>query len=264
MRPATALLPIVLAAPFAPAAAVAATPIDSVARTGAPADTAGRFVQRQVTVDGELHRFAVWLPPGFAARATWPAIVFLHGAGECGRDGTAPTRIGLGPALSARPGRWPFVVVFPQKPRPEEEWEERERMVLAVVDKARKEFKIDPQRIALAGLSQGGHGAWMIGARHPERWSCLVPICGYGRARTVASRVAHLPVWAFHGLRDDLVNPEDSRQIAAEIARERERLSLPLDDVRLTLYPEANHNSWDPAFAEPELPGWILGHPREH
>ncbi len=29
-------------------------------------------------------------------------------------------------------------------------------------------------------------------------------------------------------------------------------------EARLTLYPEANHDSWDPAIAEPDLPAWIL------
>lgn len=234
----------------------------------APADTAppdtsvGRYVQRRVWVGGESRAFSVWLPRGFASRASWPAILFLHGAGECGSDGRRPTGIGLGPSLDASPSRWPFVVVFPQKPQPNEEWEERESLILAVLDHAQSEFRIDKRRVALAGLSQGGHGVWMMGARHPERWSCLVPICGYGRAATVASRVARLPVWAFHGLLDDVVNPDDSKQIAKAIVREREQLGLDLDQVRLTLYPEANHNSWDPAFAEPELPGWILGHVR--
>lgn len=230
----------------------------STAAPDAPAAT-GRFVTRQVHVGREPHRFAVWLPPGHTTERPWPAIVFLHGAGECGTDGIAPTRIGLGPELIEHPERWPFVVVFPQKPLDTEEWPEREAIVLAALDRARREFNLD-ERVALAGMSQGGHGVWMIGARHPERWSCLVPICGYGRARSVASRIARLPVWAFHGLRDDIVNPMDSRVIMASLRAEEERLGLHAKDSRLTLYDEANHNSWDPALDEPELPEWILRH----
>src|SRR5262245_18870911 len=78
----------------------------------APADTA-RFVFRDVAVGGERHRYAAWLPRGFDASRTWPAIVCLHGSGECGSDGVKPTAIGLGPQLKAHPERWPFVVVFP-------------------------------------------------------------------------------------------------------------------------------------------------------
>ncbi|MFI5370683.1 MAG: hypothetical protein ACHQ52_03925, partial [Candidatus Eisenbacteria bacterium] len=82
--------------------------------------------------------------------------------------------------------------------------------------------------------------------------------------RTVSPRVARLPVWAFHGLRDDLVDPNDTRRIVAGIRDDRARLGLDSTLVRMTLYPDANHNSWDPAFAEADLPGWILGQPPTH
>ena len=223
-----------------------------------PADT-GRFVERQVHVGREAHRFSVWLPPGFESRRDWPAILFLHGAGECGTDGVKPTKIGLGPELMEHPGRWPFVVVFPQKTLEVEEWEEQEATVLAVLDRARKEFRFD-ERVALAGVSQGGHGVWTLGARHAERWTCLVAVCGYGRAKTTASRIARLPVWSFHGLRDDVVDPMNTRLIMAALRTEEEKLGLGAIDSRMTLYDEANHNSWDPAFDEDELPGWILKH----
>lgn len=224
----------------------------------APDSTApGRLVVREALSGGTAHRFAVWLPPGFNPKRRWPAIVFLHGSGECGADPLAPTRIGLGPVLAAHPASWPFVVVFPQKPVEEEEWEERDSLVLAELDAATREFSIDRKRIALGGMSQGGHGAWVLGAWHPERWSCLIPICGYGRAKTIAPRIAPLPVWAFHGLRDDIVDPADAQNIVAAVREERAKLGLDPNGARLTLYPDANHNSWDPACAEPGLAPWI-------
>jgi predicted peptidase len=218
----------------------------------------GRVVPRTLTIAGQAHRYAVWLPPGHDSRRAAPAIVFLHGAGESGGDGERPLRVGLGPALAARPERWPFVVVFPQKPRADEEWEEHEAMVLAIIERVQREFRLDPDRIALVGISQGGHGVWRIGARQAGRWSCLVPVCGYGRARTTASRVARMPVWAFHGLRDDVVDPRDTRAIVDALKAERTRQGLDPEGARLTLYPDANHNSWDAAFAEPELPAFLL------
>jgi len=219
---------------------------------------AGGLLVREVHVGGTAHRFAVWRPPGHEAQATWPAIVFLHGSGESGDDPLAPTRVGLGPVLLAHPERWPFVVVFPQKPSEQHEWEEHEDLVRATLAAAVREFHVDPDRVALVGMSQGGHGAWVLGARDTSRWRALVPICGYGRARTIARRVAAIPVWAFHGLRDDVVDPRDAREIVDGVRRARQARGLDPDGARLTLYPEANHNSWDPAFAEPELPGWLV------
>lgn len=247
-----ALLPLVILAGWAPPAPARST--------GSP--DSGHFEFCEVRVRDAVRRFAVWLPPGHERTRSWPAIVFLHGSGECGDDGARQTRIGLGPVLEAHPGQWPFVVVMPQKSSDMEEWEENEDLVFAALASATGAFGIDSSRVALVGLSQGGHGTWLIGARHPGHWTCLVPVCAYGHALTVSRRVAPLPVWAFHGLIDDIVNPEDTRKIVAGIREARARLGLAESEVRATYFPQANHNSWDSAFAEPELPGWILKHSR--
>lgn len=231
-----------------------------VAADSAPAreEGAGRFEFRTLELADGAHRYAVWLPPGFKKKPDgWPAIVFLHGSGECGSDGERPVRVGLGPALEAHPERWPFVVVFPQKPTADEEWWEHEKLVFAALDDAAKHFRADPARAALAGMSQGGHGAWMIGARHPNRWRCLVPVCGYGRAQTVATRIRDVPTWCFQGMRDDVVLPHETQEIARWMRELKASGGLDTTNFRATFYPDANHNSWDPAFAEEDLPRWI-------
>jgi predicted peptidase len=242
-------------------------------RPGAPPPTAGdpaaadtfaaRFVLREVTVGGVVHRYAVWLPPGWSAARAWPGILFLHGSGECGTDGVAPTRIGIGPALTAHPERWPCVVVFPQKPVEDEEWEEREALVLTTLGDAVAAFHIDRARIALTGNSQGGHGTWMLGARHPSLWTCLVPVCGYGRPATIVRRVGTLPTWAFHGLADQIVDPHDTQAILESLRAERARRGDTTSDSRLTLLPGVGHNAWDFAYVDPALPAWILAQRRD-
>jgi predicted peptidase len=182
------------------------------------------------------------------------------GTRECGADGLRQIRQGLGPELQAHPERWPFVVVLPQKPREDEEWEEREDLAFGALKAVQRSYNIDPERIALTGISQGGHGAWMIGARHPDRWSCLVPVCGYGRALTVASRVAKLPVWAFQGLKDDVVDPRETQGIVAELARLTKAAGLA--EPRLTLYPDLGHGCWAAAYADSALPAWMLAQRR--
>jgi predicted peptidase len=217
---------------------------------------------RQVKVRGQVHRFALWVPAGYTADRAWPCVLFLHGSGECGTDGEKPTRVGLPPAAMAHPDRWPCVIVIPQKPAEDEEWEEREDLVFATLKLACREYRIDPDRIALSGLSQGGHGTWMIGARHPGTFSCLAPVCGYGRARTIERRAMALPVWAFHGLKDDLVDPADTRAIVAGLRAQRAAHGLDPEGARATLYPDLNHGSWDAAYGEAELPVWMLAQRR--
>ena len=91
-----------------------------------------------------------------------------------------------------------------------------------------------------------------------------MPICGYARARAVQTRALALPVWAFHGLRDDVVDPLDTRHCIAALTEERKARGMDTTEVRMTLFPEANHDAWDPAFATPELPGWIAAHTQKH
>ena len=217
----------------------------------------GHFESRAYAFHGVTRHFSVWLPPDYPKRRDWPAILFLHGANESGNDGKAPTVVGLGKALQAHPDSWPFVVLFPQKPSDQEEWWEEEDFALDVIRRAAHDFNFDARRLALVGISQGAHGAWMLGARHPQTWNCVVTVAGYGRPRTIAGRVARLPVWAFHGAKDDVVDSDESRKIVEAIRAEHKRLDLDVD-TRLTVYPDAGHGAWDQAFADPELPRWIL------
>lgn len=227
--------------------------------SAAPPPADGPFQIRHLRVKGETMTWAAWLPPGYDRARAWPCIVFLNGSGECGTDGLRQLEQGIGPELLAHPERWPFVVLLPQKPRDDQEWEEREDLVLAVLAAARRRWGIDPDRVALTGISQGGHGVWMIGARHPELWSCLVPVCGYGRART-ASRAWWLPVWAFQGAKDDVVDPRETQEIVAELARHAQAGGRP--GPRLTLYPDLGHGCWATAYGDSALPTWVLGQKR--
>lgn len=231
------------------------TPVDA-----APPPASTAFQVRHLRVKGESMAYAVWLPPGYDRARAWPAIVFLNGSGECGTDGLKQTWQGLGPELIAHPERWPFVVVLPQKPRDDREWEEYENLVLGALKRAQRTSKIDPDRIALTGISQGGHGAWTIGAHHPGLWSCLAPVCGYGRALTVASRIERLPVWAFQGAKDDVVDPRETRDIVADLARRAQARGTP--EPRFTLYPDLGHGCWAAAYADSALPGWMLAQRR--
>jgi predicted peptidase len=228
----------------------------------AAADSALRpFVLRTVRVHDRSAKYAVYVPPGYDRSQEWPCVVFLHGSGECGTDGIKPTLVGLGAVVRTHPERWPCIIVMPQKPIEDAEWEEHEELVLACLHAVRAAYRIDPERIALTGMSQGGHGTWMLGARHPDLFSCLAPVCGYGRAHTVARRVADRPVWAFHGLRDDVVDPHDTQEIVAAIQAQRRARGLVPDGpagARATLYPDLNHGCWDAAYGEAELPPWLL------
>ncbi len=215
---------------------------------------------------------AVYVPRGLDSATPIPALVFLHGYGECGTDGSTHLTVGLPLAVMLEPDRWPFVIVAPQKPVGNAEWEDYEDAVFAMLDLAIAEFNADADRVAITGLSQGGHGTITIASRHPDRFVAAAPVCGYvERWNTAGSRkrvpttadsdatqaaadgLATLPVWLFHGDRDEVVLPAESRVLHAELT---ERGA----DVQLSVFPHTNHNAWDRAYRESGVWDWLATH----
>ncbi|MCI4568724.1 prolyl oligopeptidase family serine peptidase [Lysobacter sp. CFH 32150] len=236
--------------------------------------TIGEFVDREISMDGAIHRYQVFVPSQAAAGRRPPVILFLHGSGERGDDNRKQTAVGLGPYLKKRMATFPAIVVFPQSPE-NASWDAATaRMALATLDAASREFNGDPGRTYLTGMSRGGYGAWELALMQPTRFAALVPVCGGITAPrpasdlhviavesdtdpfdTVARRLAKVPVWLFHGARDDVVDPLQSRRMYAAL----QAADAP---ARYTEFPDANHNAWDPAYATPELWEWLFAQRR--
>ncbi|MGF6418665.1 putative peptidase [Stenotrophomonas sp. AN71] len=249
-----------------------------------PDSARGHFEGRAVKVDGETAYYQVFIPAGLQAgnlakpglaTAKAPVILFLHGSGERGGDGTKQTFSGLGPYLREHPD-FPALVVFPQAPR-HSEWSGRNnRVAIAALDATVAEFDADPTRQYLTGMSMGGYGSWNIALDDPQRFAAIVPVCGAilaPRAKrptlfveqvtheadpyaVIAKRLQHTPIWIFHGALDDVVPPEDDRRLHAAF------LSAGAHDVRYTEYPEGNHNAWDATYADPAMWDWLFAQKR--
>lgn len=234
------------------------------------------FLERSVRLGDVSYAYKVYVPPGFDPSRSWPVILFLHGAGERGTDGVRQTEVGLGRVLRTNPERFPAVVVFPQAP-PGQVWlGDLARVATTALEQTIAEFRGDPDRIYLAGLSMGAYGSWVLAFENPERYAAIVSVCGGivppagRRARlaqlpptlsaddpyaATAARVKSIPAWLFHGADDPTVPVTESRQIVAAL----EQVGA---SPRYTEYEGVAHNSWDRAFAEPELPKWLLAQRR--
>ncbi|MCL4562487.1 MAG: alpha/beta fold hydrolase [Chloroflexi bacterium] len=188
----------------------------------------------------------------------WPAIIFLHGVGERGKN-LKRLKVYAIPQRVESESDFPFITVSPQCPD-KIWWPEIVRVLDALIDHALERYPIDPERIYLTGLSMGGFGAWALAAYNPQRFAALAVVCGGnpwsdGFDEHIQT-IRHIPLWVFHGAKDDTVPLSASEKMV-------EALKSLGADVRFTIYPEAGHDAWTPTYNNPELYTWLLQHTRK-
>ena len=192
-----------------------------------PSGQQSRRFRKEITKVVSL-KYQLYFPNSYSEKRKekLPLMLFLHGAGERGNDVERVKKHGP-PKLVQRRKTFPFVVVSPQCR--ENEWWEADGL-FALVDDVCERYRIDEDRIYLTGLSMGGAGTWMLGG-------------------------AKLPTWVFHGAKDKTVPIEESQRMVDMIER--------FDgDIKFTVYPNAQHDSWTETYNNPELYDWFLSHKR--
>ena len=194
-------------------------------------------------------KYLLYLPKGYdKAKKKHPMILFLHGAGERGDNLNQVKKHGP-PKLVEKGRDLAFVVVSPQCPR--SRWWDVKALT-QLLDEVVASYNVDESRIYLTGLSMGGFGTWSLAAEHPKRFAAIAPICGGGKT-TWAKKLKDVPIWVFHGGKDGVVPAKRSKDMVAAL---KEQGSKP----KLTIYPNAGHDSWTKSYANPELYKWFLSH----
>jgi predicted esterase len=206
---------------------------------------------------GVEYRYAVFIPPQYKLNPNhrWPLILFLHGSGECGEDGIRQTTVGLPVYVSVHAAQFPFIVVMPQAHSMWFRGQEAAAVWRAMADTMR-DYRVDPDRVYITGLSMGGFGAWELAMTQPDAFAAIVPVCG-AAPKDFLPNVMRLPVWAFHGAQDSHVPVAESRDAIKELRR------LAGPSAKYTEFPDLGHECWDRAYAEPELWKWLLAQKRK-
>ncbi|PWU17393.1 MAG: phospholipase [Verrucomicrobia bacterium] len=206
-------------------------------------------------------QYLMFLPKDYKASETkrWPMILFLHGAGERGTDIWKVATHGPPKHVNEHPD-FPFIVVSPQCAE-DHSWSND--VLLSLLDGVNRKYRVDTNRVYLTGLSMGGYGTWNLGLAFPEKFAAIAPICGGGnfinvllsqKEKTAAFK--SLPIWAFHGAKDPVVPVSESERMVEAVKK------AGIKEVKLTIYPEAQHDSWTQTYANPELYEWFLEHKR--
>jgi predicted peptidase len=202
-------------------------------------------------------------PARLDSATLFPLVIFLHGAGERGSDNEAQLKhiVELFTNSKNRE-KFPCYVLAPQCPL--NLWWARQnrdgsmkasptptmQLVVALIEKISMENKIDPSRIYVTGVSMGGFGVWDLLARYPNRFAAAIPICG-GADTRIASTIHHIPHWIFHGAKDKLVHPNQSRRMVKALQNAG-------GNPIYVEYPNVAHDSWVKAYREPNLLPWLF------
>ncbi len=195
--------------------------------------------------------YLLFLPDGYSEKKQgWPMILFLHGAGERGSD-LKKVKVHGPPKIVEKQKDFPFIVVSPQCPE-DDWWTDKVEVLIHLLDDIVARYNVDTERIYLTGLSMGGYGTWALAAEYPERFVAVAPICGGGN-RIMAFRLKDVPVWAFHGAKDSVVPLKQSEEMVKAIKARG-------GDAKLTVYPDAGHDSWTETYKNKELYDWFLEH----
>jgi predicted peptidase len=223
--------------------------------------------------EGDTLLYRIMWPEDMRNDKKYPLILFLHGMGERGSDNQLQLKLGGELFMdSLIRKQYPAVVLFPQCP-PDVMWTHRDKvwtddmgwvltypveagptkpagLVNMLVDELSGGGKIDTTRRYIMGLSMGGQGTLEFLYFWPGKYVAAEVICG-GHNPELTGAYCHTPVWFFHGGKDDVVPPRYSRAVYKKLKKCNRK-------TRYTLFPDANHNSWDATFAEPGLLKWLF------
>ncbi len=191
-----------------------------------------------------------FLPQDYTSKKEWPLLLFLHGAGERGTD-LEKVAVHGPPKLASQGELQQFIVIAPQCPE-DDYWDSfrQQSNLIDLVHKIKKELKVDPNRIYVTGLSMGGFGTWQLAANLHSEIAAAVPICGGGSV-TNDQFLVDMPIWNFHGAKDDIVPIELSQQMI-------DAIELLGGHPKFTIYPDANHDAWTKTYNNPEVYKWLL------
>lgn len=215
----------------------------------------------------ETMPYQLMKPLNFDSSKSYPLILFLHGSGERGHDNKR-TLTHIESLLTADSNRinFPAFVLVPQCDTGhrwvEVDWKALShtqptepskymRLSIELLHEIESRFPIDPKRIYVTGLSMGGFGTWDIIARLPNKFAAAAPVCGGGDIETAAV-IKNIPIWIFHGSTDKVVKASRSNHMY-------EALLKVGGNVKYSEYPEVGHDSWKPAYREPDFLKWMFG-----
>ena len=187
-------------------------------------------------------------PRNYKKNEKYPVVIYLHGAGGRGRNidliknhsFLKETESYLEDAISIMPQCFA------------DSWFDIFEQLQNFVEYYIAKDEVDKSRVYLVGSSMGGYATWQLAISRPELFAAIIPICGGGMYWN-AIRLKDMGVWAFHGKKDNIVYPDESKKMIEAINNYGGK-------AKLTIYDNCEHNAWLPTFKEKMVWLWLLSH----
>lgn len=226
-----------------------------------------------VSSKGDSLPYRILLPENYDRSKKYPLVLFMHGGGERGKDNEKQLTHGVKVFLDpVNRQKYPCIVIAPQC-MIDSFWPsaryDRTKFPLQIDFNYEKEITkaldatteltrstitkeaVDKKRVYVTGLSMGAMGTFEIVWRNPGLFAAAAAVCGGGDIKAYNKKQTSTRFWIFHGDADGVVEVKHSRAMY-------ERLKELKANVHYTEYPGVNHNSWENAYAEPELLPWMF------
>ena len=186
--------------------------VQDILRKGQPhgLQPVGILPDEQVVVRDRPYRLSLSIPQSYEPTHDYALVVCLHGAGFTGEAYLDRWKSRLGENYILACPTYPAGAWFTRR---------AEDLVLATVQVVRQRYRIDPDRIFLSGMSNGGIGAWLIGMHHAPLFAGLAPMAS-GIDDVLFPFLENLrttPVYIIHGSQDQVMPVELSRKLAGEL-----------------------------------------------
>jgi pimeloyl-ACP methyl ester carboxylesterase len=170
----------------------------------------GNVPDERVVSRGQTYPLSLFIPPTYQASKAYALVVCLHGYGFTGEEYLERWRARLGEDYLLACPTYPSGAWFTRR---------AEELVLETIRQAGHRYHIDPDRVFLTGMSNGGIGAWLIGMHHAPLFAGIAPMAS-GLDDVLMPFLANLrntPVYIIHGAKDQVMPVDLSRSIVREL-----------------------------------------------
>ena len=178
------------------------------------------FMFKKITRGNHTRKYGLFIPMSYRPTTKYPVIIFLQGVGEgagLGEGDGKNLTVGLGPFVELQRDTFPFIVIFPQSSGGWSADSVYADDVISALDDVIKNYSVDQDRVSLTGLSTGGYGTYVIGAKHNDRFAAIVPMGSNGSDMKAADKLTKLAVRAYCSKDGDIFAGSHDRNMVERI-----------------------------------------------